>query len=214
MRDPAAFHARKRVHLPHWDVPGGTYFVTYCLCDALPGVVVERLRQQRAELERAIARDAAGPTFSEHWRIERSLVVEAEKHLDRGEGVCWLRDPDLARITAETFQVFDRKRYDLLAWVVMPNHVHVVVRLFSDWTIDRVVHSWKSYTSHECNRRLGRRGHFWQEDYFDRSIRDRAHLERAMTYVARNPVKAGLKDWPWMQVSWDRVDGEVAHIIV
>jgi menaquinone-specific isochorismate synthase len=209
MRDVVAFRARKRVHLPHWDVPGGTYFITYGLRDALPALVVERLRQQRRDLEYAIARDAAGPTVGERWRIERTMIVEAEKHLDRSEGNCWLRHPALAAVVAETFQLFDGARYQLLAWVVMPNHVHTVVRLLSGWTIDRVLHSWKSYTSKKCNGALGRTGPFWQEEYFDRSIRDRKHLERTMTYVERNPIKAGLNAWPWVNVRWDRLECDI-----
>jgi REP element-mobilizing transposase RayT len=214
MQDTSVFRSRKRSRLPHWDVPDGTYFVTYCLHDALPRAFIERLRQRREDLERAIEKGVAGPTVMDRWQGERALVMEAEKHLDRSDGICWLRQPAPAEIAANALRFFDRERYDLLAWVVMPNHVHAVARLFSGITIDRVIHSWKSYTAKECNRLVGRGGRFWQEDYFDRSIRDREHLERAMTYVGRNPIKAGLADWPWVQVNWDRVDaGEAIHVV-
>ena len=94
---------------------------------------------------------------------------------------------------------FDGKRYRLFAWVVMPNHVHVLVELFEDHTLDQILHSWKSYTATEANNILGRRGQFWYREYYDRYIRNEAHFARAVEYIHNNPVAAGLvsraEDW-------------------
>jgi putative transposase len=96
---------------------------------------------------------------------------------------------------------FDGDRYRLLAWCVMPNHVHVVVEPTDESGLGTVVLAWKSFTAHRANRILGRRGPFWHKDYFDRFIRDEGHLARTIDYIENNPVKAGLastpSSWPW-----------------
>jgi len=89
----------------------------------------------------------------------------------------------------------------MLAWVVMPNHVHALVGIFPGWPQRSLVKSRKSYTARAINSRLGRRGALWQADYFDRFIRDETHLRGEIDYIEENPVKAGLvahaADWPW-----------------
>ena len=80
----------------------------------------------------------------------------------------------------------------------MPNHVHVIVRLFCGSELGRVVHSWKSYTAKAANRLLGRVGEFWAREYYDRCIRDEREFLRTVRYVLENPVKAGLVDWPYV----------------
>jgi REP element-mobilizing transposase RayT len=82
----------------------------------------------------------------------------------------------------------------------MPNHVHVVARIFPTHQLAEVLHSWKSYTAKEANRILGIRGSFWQREYYDHLLRDDAEFERAVKYVVENPVKAGLKGWEWVWV--------------
>jgi menaquinone-specific isochorismate synthase len=82
----------------------------------------------------------------------------------------------------------------------MPNHVHAVCRLFHEETLDRVVHSWKSYTANRANRILGRKGTLWMREYYDRIVRNRWELERTIRYVCDNPVKAGLREWEWVRV--------------
>jgi REP element-mobilizing transposase RayT len=94
---------------------------------------------------------------------------------------------------------FDTVRYRLFAWVVMPNHVHALLQLVPGRPLDRIVHSWKSYTAKQANRLLGRTGPFWAREYFDRVMRDDGHLVKTAAYIETNPVKAGLcasiSDW-------------------
>ena len=80
----------------------------------------------------------------------------------------------------------------------MPNHVHVLIQTLGEQSLARIVHSWKSYTAHRANEILGRSGTFWQREYFDRIVRDEEDLRRTIEYVIENPVKAGLRDWPWV----------------
>ena len=82
----------------------------------------------------------------------------------------------------------------------MPNHVHV---LFEVWTVPlgEVLRSWKKFSALRINRMLGRTGRLWQQEYWDRYMRDEEHFNRARRYVESNPVKAALcaaaADLPW-----------------
>ena len=91
-------------------------------------------------------------------------------------------------------------RVEHYAWVIMPNHVHLVVDVW-DVPLVKLINGWKGRASREANQRLGRRGAFWQEDYYDTLIHDEAHLKRALRYTEQNPVKVFLakaaRDWPW-----------------
>ena len=96
----------------------------------------------------------------------------------------------------------------LMEWVIMPNHVHLLAEFFAGSLLSEVVKSWKSFSAHEANRILGRSGQFWQEEYFDRFIRDDVHVENARRYIRENPVQASLvkhpEDWPYGSASWLR----------
>jgi putative transposase len=166
-----------RGYLPHFDSPEIVQFVTFRLGDSLPKAVAQTL--------------AALP----------DNLIQTDQKLDAGLGACWLGRPDIAELVETALLHFDGGRYRLLAWCIMPNHVHVVVEPSADNPLDGIVHSWKSYTAHQANRALRRNGVFWHRDYFDRYIRDEGHLNRTIDYVENNPVKAGLAfkpaEWRW-----------------
>ncbi len=169
-----------RGYLPHCDAPT-LQMITYRLVDSLPLEVVERLLREVSD------------------EVERRR--QTDEHLDRGYGKCLLRRPEVASVVERGWCHFDSKRYDLRAWVIMPNHVHLLIDLYPNCSLSAVVGSWKSYTSKEINRVLGRSGSVWGEDYWDRFIRNGRHLAAAVTYIHENPVKARLveraEDWRW-----------------
>ena len=107
-------------------------------------------------------------------------------------GTAWLGDARVARLVQEALLYFDGSRYRLHAWVIMPNHVHVLLMPARNHSLSSIVQSWKSYTAVTANRLLRRHGEFWHRDYFDRYIRDDRHFAAAVTYVEANPVRAGL----------------------
>jgi REP element-mobilizing transposase RayT len=121
--------------------------------------------------------------------------------MDKGYGACYLRDPRIAKLMQETLLYFDGERCRMLCWIIMPNHVHCIFEMLEGFPLAKVVKSWKSFTGNQANKLLVREGAFWQPDFFDRYIRDLAHLHSAMDYIHYNPVKAGLcsamSDWPW-----------------
>ena len=83
----------------------------------------------------------------------------------------------------------------------MPNHVHVVVQPLGAHQLARIVHSWKSFTAHGANRLFSVQGAFWEREYYDHLIRDERDFRHALEYVAGNPLKANLPDWPWVEVN-------------
>jgi len=103
---------------------------------------------------------------------------------------------------------FDGERYRILAWCIMPNHVHVVVEPFDGQRLGAILHSWKSFTANKANLLVRRTGTFWHDDYFDRYMRDEDHLTRTIHYVEQNPVRAGLVDtagnWLWSSARFRR----------
>ena len=167
------FHSTHR-NLPHWSLAGATYFVTFRLADALPAEVRTRLEEMR-QLNDADA-------FN--W---------IERYLDAGSGDCTLSLNAHAMIVATALRHFDNKRYALGAYVVMPNHVHALVQPFESFTLTSLVHSWKSYTAHKLQRHAGSRGRVWQEESFDRIVRNEEELIKSHEYILANPAAAHLR---------------------
>ena len=200
--DPLVSGLHFRGKLPHLKREGEVYFVTFRLADSLPAHEVARLKHERAVLLEQ-ARAAKRPLT---WHEEQELLAwycdKVEALLDSGHGACWLSKPEVADLVAGAVKHFAGQRYDLHAWVVMPNHVHVVVWPHPNHTLSDILHSWKSYTSKQTNKLLHRDGEtFWQGESFDHWIRDDAERARLVSYVEDNPVKARFcqrpEDWKW-----------------
>jgi REP element-mobilizing transposase RayT len=172
----------ERGYLPHRDEPGLIQFITYHVKGSFPA----SLRSEWAAL----------------FEIEddRKRRAKLEQYLDRGHGPCSLRKPQIGQIVENAFRYHHNRHYELLAWVVMPNHVHVMFRQLEK-PLGKVIADWKEYTAREANKYLGRRGSFWAADYWDTYVRNDEHESKAMRYTENNPVKAGLSSkaasWPW-----------------
>jgi REP element-mobilizing transposase RayT len=193
---------RHGAYLPHWSAEGATYAVTFRLADSLPRVVLESFLRERNELV-ARARSAGRELTSQELdRLRELHAAKVEALLDTGNGSCVLRDERIAAIVKRSLKHFDGLRYDILAWCIMPNHVHVVVRPRPGEELSRILHSWKSFTSNQINAVLGVRGKLWQAEYFDHLIRDADDFERTVRYVLENPQSAGLSQWPWSGTSF------------
>ena len=168
-----------RGYLPHFDSPETIQFVTFRLADSLPAEAIERLR------------------------LSATPVPDRDRDalLDAGMGSCWLRQPAVARIVEDALLHFDGTRYRLIAWTIMPNHVHALIEAHKNFPLGRIVSSWKRYSARMANRALGRAGPFWQDDYWDTYIRNELHFDSTVSYIENNAVRAGLAqdvaDWPW-----------------
>jgi len=200
--DPLVSGFHFRGTLPHLKKDGGTYFVTFRQAGTLPKEVLLRFKQERdAILQQALG--AKRPlTWQEQEELFRWYSSRVDKYLDAGHGVCYLRDPVLADLVAGALHYFEDQRYELRAWVVMPNHAHVVVSPMPGHTLSEILHSWKSYTSHEINKRLPTKFvPFWQGESYEHLIRDDEDLHGCCHYTLMNPVNARLcarpEDWRW-----------------
>lgn len=174
---PQHKHWHSRGYLPHCDTPGLLQAITFRLADSLPANALDRMA----------------------WESEDSLEKQEKLDtlLDAGHGTCSLKQPAIADIVENALLHWDGQRYRLLAWCVMPNHVHVLVETYQGWPLSGLLHSWKSFTAKAINKRLGQKGKVWMDDYFDRYIRDDQHLAATIAYIHNNPVKAGLVSSAW-----------------
>lgn len=217
----------RRRRLPHWDVDEGTYFVTTCLAGSIPAQGLVELYRFRAELN-AQTKPA---DFSEtEWesRKHKLLFARFDEWIDLRPSATRLADSAAAEIVHNALQHFATTRYDLLAFVVMPSHVHWVFQPKAGWveslpTIskqtprERIVGSIKGYTAYRCNRRFGTRGPFWQDEAYDHVVRDEVELARVVEYVEQNPVRAKLarrpEDWPWSSAAGRRTSGCMSETV-
>jgi REP element-mobilizing transposase RayT len=199
-----------RGYLPHIKREGSRYFVTFRLADSLPKEVLLKIQGERAEALRRFhtQRDATAklrtkaPPADTAEQIELEYRRKMERHLDKGLGECWLRRPDIAGLAAGAVCFFEKQRYLLDDWVVMPNHVHVVFWPMPNHSVSGIVQSWKRHAAREANKILERTGTaFWQPEPYDHWIRSDEEHARCCRYVRDNPVKAGLcaapADWRW-----------------
>ena len=183
-----------RGYFPHFDGTGITQHVCFHLFDSLPQSLLKNWREQLRRHEETKAQP-----FGSHTQRERRRWIHDA--LDKGYGSCFLREDRVAEIVEDALLHFDGERYTLHAWCVMPNHVHTLFTPLAAFKMSKIVHSWKSFTAHECNKVLGRTGKFWDREPFDRYIRNQRHFRNAVTYIENNPVKAGLcevpENWRW-----------------
>jgi leucyl-tRNA synthetase len=178
-------------NLPHWQQGEKYYFVTWRLADSLPANLVRDLKLE-SEAWLAARRQPLSPEDEQEFHSLFSDCLDSL--LDEGRGGCILAKPEISKIVEQSLKHFDGSRYSLSAFVLMPNHVHVLFKLSEGEDLGKVIHSWKSFSAHEINKALGQEGPVWQEDYYDRIVRSESHFTRLLEYICENPAKTGLKD--------------------
>jgi Rad3-related DNA helicase/REP element-mobilizing transposase RayT len=188
--DPKSPMSRPGRNLPHWRQEGTTYFVTFRLVDSVPAA---RIKQFLAEREEWLALHPEPRREADEREYHEKFGNRFENWLDTGVGSCVLRQPQAAGKMVAALRHFDGERYALGHFVVMPNHVHVLVRPLAGHTLSEILKSWKSFTAREINQALGRTEALWQDESFDHIVRTPQALEQFSEYIRQNPAKAGLK---------------------
>lgn len=142
----------KQRHLPHFNLDGGTYFITW------------RLFREQKSLTDAV----------------KDIIVSA-------------------------LRFFDGSRYELLALVVMDDHVHVLLRPIGEWKLAKILHSWKSFTAHELIKVCHRSGSVWQHESYDHLIRNEIDLNEKLGYITTNPMRkwSGISNYQWVWSVFD-----------
>jgi len=215
-------------NLPHWQPSSAEFFITFRLAGSLPAEVVARIRNEKDILlreakerssgslpEQQVAEDKAiaGSDRLSDLRAEiwRKTFRKYERLLDTAEkDPMWLAEPAIARIVQDAIHYRDRREYDLYAYCIMPNHVHLIFKLIvqsgvpeklNEFVVTDILKSLKWFTALKANQILQREGAFWQSESYDRVIRDTQELENCIAYTLENPVKAGLvnrwEDWAY-----------------
>ncbi len=188
--DWSKLEKRTSTYLPHWRIPGATYAVTFRIKDSLPASVLKEYERQRSLLHEQIDR---GKQLRDEVRSLIESVIEPALHA--AEGPRPLADAAIAAMVVGALKHFDGVRYDLLAWSVMPNHVHVLLTPHEGHELEEIIHSWKTHSATQANRMLGQSGTFWQEEYYDHIVRDGEDLKHQVSYILANPRKGWASEW-------------------
>lgn len=200
--DPGAKTEISQGSLPHWEQANAYYFITWRTADSIPRDVFEQWQTERHVWLKAHGID---PTL-EDWQREIEMLPEyahrefyrlftAKWHglLDACHGECVLKEPEVSLVIEENLRHQDGSKYALEAFLVMPNHVHVLAGVHGRGEMQNLCRNWKRYTAGRINTMLGKEGQFWQWESFDHVVRSAASLEKFKKYILYNPVKARLK---------------------
>lgn len=198
-----------RRNLPHYQPPGGTFFVTFRLANSLPKSVVISLKNEYASL----LKKSENENETKRRNLLKIYFQKFDQFLDTANtGNLWLKEDSIAQTVADKIHDYHSQKYTLICFCIMPNHVHLLVELLSKDKQDKdeaakflpltdVLKLLKGSTAYESNKVLDRRGQFWQHESYDHLVRNNDELERVIRYILLNPVKAGFvddwKDWKW-----------------
>jgi REP element-mobilizing transposase RayT len=177
-------------NLPHWEQAGAAYFLTFRLADALPATLLRTWQHERTQWMLLHPEPWDEATRSEY---HKTFPARIDRWLDEGHGSCLLRDTPCRDAIENVLQHDDGQSCFHHAWVIMPNHVHVLFSLKAPTSLPILVGAWKSISARRLTKFRQKRGAVWQRDYFDRLIRDATHFANCVRYIRRNPRKAGLR---------------------
>jgi REP element-mobilizing transposase RayT len=196
--------------LPHWRQDGATCFVTFRLHDSLPQSKLRELRLFRSEWELQHPPPRSNSRADE---LAREVMQRVERWLDQGMGSCLLGRPELAEFVVDALHKEDGTECELDCYVIMPNHVHAIVRPLNPKTVplEKILQRCKGVSARAINSHRGQMGSVWQRESFDRIVRDEEHLYRIIQYIGRNPLNAGISPanthlWirpEWVARHWD-----------
>ncbi|MEN6624838.1 MAG: transposase [Candidatus Sumerlaeia bacterium] len=183
-------------HLPHGAPDDSPIFITWNLKGALPQLALDRIHHLREQFNKTKIRPS---------EIAKRIFRISEEFLDRAQsGPLYLKDPEIALIVVDNLIAGAGKYYDFFAFVIMANHVHVLLRPYIE--LEKITGGIKKSTARRINSKLNRVGQsFWQDESFDHRPRCETSFRRFLKYIEENPVNAGLcrrpEDWPWSSAS-------------
>jgi REP element-mobilizing transposase RayT len=178
--------------LPHWVQVGVSYFFTFRLADSVPQSLLDEWSRQRNAWLEQHPQPWSPADFLEY--AER-FTERMDDWLDAGHGSCALRDPVVRKLVEDSLIKFDRIRLELDCAVIMPNHVHLILKPHDDQNVFKLVGSMKGASARACNALLGlTQQAFWMEDSYNRIVRDHDELRSFRDYIQRNPMEAKLRE--------------------
>ncbi|MEJ2708888.1 MAG: transposase [Anaerolineales bacterium] len=197
-----------RRHLPHYQPPGATFFITFRLAGSLTAEVHQRFEDeaQRKALQIKRMTDSQLRQQAAHT-AQMQLFEQWDSELDTSRsGPRWLAEPAFAQLMCEALHYRDGRVYKLEAYSVMPNHVHLVCTPLSGaggfYSLSKIMQSLKGFTAWQANRLLKRKQDFWQHENYDHVVRNEDELQEIIKYVLENPLRAGLPErWVYCRTS-------------
>lgn len=200
-----------RGDLPHLQLVGATFFVTFRLYNSLPSVFLKKLRDQLDAKIIEVKSSKWLDMNKEIYKHQRWYFQQYDNALDKViNGVDYLKDKDVAQILGNRLHLYDGELYHLLAYCIMSNHVHILIdtsiqlkdgddldRTLGNYVqLDKIMGLIKGGSSYEINQILGRSGRLWQKESYDHYVRDGKELTRIIWYIVNNPVKARMvQNW-------------------
>lgn len=211
-------------NLPHFRFQNATYFVTFRLADSIPKHVAaewNRTRDEWLESHGINPKDADTEHSKEAYRkipakeryaFERKHQQQFYVELDKCHGSCVLEHAEANVIVANALEYFHGQRIWCGDYVVMPNHVHLLVQPFPGIKLEEWLYSIKKYSSYQLgkaryfiddnNSKIQKRKHLWQVESYDHVVRDAAELARIRRYIANNPRKLRPGTFIWKRMKW------------
>ncbi len=197
-------------NLPHWQPENAVLFITCRLYGSLPKEKIQALKAlKQAEKKRLLLAGLSKEALKAEFDKSNELYFgKFDQLLDNSKtGPHWLKEPIIAKIWSNALLYFDQSRYKVICSTIMSNHVHFIFYKL-DRSLARIMKTMKGFSAREINKILNRTGeNVWQEESFDRLIRDRIELAYRINYTLNNPVVAGLvgtwEDWPYSYIHPD-----------
>jgi REP element-mobilizing transposase RayT len=183
-------------NLPHWKTAGATYFVTFRTADSLPSGVLRQIEARLRAWLRAhglkSSEELGTLSAAQQFDYRKTVNEQEEQALNAGYGTCPFREARHREVLDALLRGHDGALYLLDEFVIMPNHVHVLVLPARDSSLSSITGSWKKHSARLVNASLGRSGKLWQAESFDHIVRTAQQLRQYRRYIAGNPVEAGL----------------------
>jgi REP element-mobilizing transposase RayT len=170
--------------IPHWNQVDRVQFVTFRLADSLPQL---KLMEYRQEKELWLGQHPKPWDEAMQEEYDAMFTAKLDKWIDAGYGGCILKDSRVRDIVADSIMHLNGDRYDIYAYVIMPNHVHVMLTPRADCTVQHIVGGWKRYSSQQANKLLGHNALVWERNCFDRLMRSAADYDAHISYIVDNP---------------------------
>ena len=183
-------------NLPHWFQPQATYFITLRTEDSLPRHIAQQWYAKRSAWLAQHGISTSMPNWKDKLaelpeglrkNFHQTFSWQYMEYLDKGLGACVLKQPRLAKIVADSLLYFNGDRYHIGNFVIMPNHVHLLICLLDDTDLLRQCYSWKRFSAVKINKVLGQTGRFWQEESFDHLVRSPEQFCAIQEYIRKNP---------------------------
>jgi len=178
-------------NLPHIIQEKVWFFVTFRLADAIP---LEKIIQLKIEKENWLKNHNIHNLTKEEKKEYYTLFSEQfENWLNAGYGCCILRNEKVSKMVSNSILYFNNIRYRLNEWVIMPNHIHILIKPIFEFKLYDIMHSLKSYTAHNINKIMSQKGKVWMHESYDHIVRNDKALEAIRYYIRMNPVVANIE---------------------